>query len=151
MQTAQTLKARRIYISANADVQDALIKIFGDTIIQKTTAIVKSFLDACELTGINAFDEKFTSGEPDEIAHRKLKVIAEALNDGWQPDWDNKSEEKHYPWFYMGSAGAGFRLGGCVFDFDASRVGSRLVFRSRELAMYAATQFLDLYKDYYTA
>jgi hypothetical protein len=44
----------------------------------------------------------------------------------------------------------GFRLGSVYCRYDDSGVGSRLCFRSKEIAKYAANQFLDLYKEFFT-
>jgi len=111
---------------------------------------IKTFEDACAALGINPTDAEFTTGKPHIIAHNKLEVVVQALNEGWQPDWNNTSERKWQPWFYMGSAGAGFRLSVCVFGYAYSGVGSRLCLKSEEVAEYAAKQFADLYKAYMT-
>jgi len=67
-----------------------------------------------------------------------------------EPDWGNHDQWKYEPWFDMGgSSGSGF----AYFAYDlwgtGSACGSRLCFKSRELAEYAGEQFRDLYKDYY--
>ena len=113
-------------------------------------ARVKTFEDACALVGEDPEDYKFSDGEPDEIAYRKLKVIAKALNNGWFPDWNNDGQLKWYPWFYLNSPG--FRFCGSSFaSTDASTgSGSRLRFASEELATYAGKQFIDLFRDYMT-
>lgn len=36
----------------------------------------------------------------DILAFAKLRVIAEALNEGWRPKFDGK-ESRYYPWFYL--------------------------------------------------
>ena len=79
------------------------------------------------------------------IAHSKLVIITEALNDGWKPDWTNDDEWKYYPWFDL-SSGSGLRYYGCDYLFSSSPVGSRLCFKSRELAEYAGKQFINLYE-----
>ena len=66
------------------------------------TKRVKTYADACAVLGIEPMNEAvlvklgFTN---DEIAYRKLKTIAEALNEGWRPDWANSNEYKYWPWF----------------------------------------------------
>lgn len=82
------------------------------------------------------------------IAHAKLVVIAEALNDGWKPNWKNDDEYKYYPWFDM-SSGSGLSFD--VYDsrYSYSSVGSRLCFQTRELATYAGKQFKALYEQYF--
>ncbi len=113
---------------------------------------IKTFEDACKALKISATLPDFSTWPDDLVAFAtacyKLTIIARALNGKWKPDWNNTNQWKHYPWFYMGSAGAGFRLGVCVFGCDSSDVGSRLVFKDEKTAEYAATQFVDLYKDY---
>ena len=90
--------------------------------------------------------------EPDEIAYVKLKLIAKALNEGWTPDWSNGEWDKWYPWFKMDdSSSAGrFSFYVAVFQRSASGVGSSLCFKSKDLVTYAGTQFLDIYKDFFT-
>ena len=84
------------------------------------------------------------------LAHYKLCVIAEALNEGWKPDWSNWNQYKYYPWFEMGSpSGVGFSYDGYGNWASLSIVGSRLCFKSRELATYAGKQFEELYKEYF--
>lgn len=84
----------------------------------------------------------------DEVAYIQLKLIAKSLNEGWTPDWDNSSQYKYFPWFWMNGGSSGFRF----YDYgrwsSASTVGSRLCFKSRELAEYAAKQFLDVYRRF---
>jgi hypothetical protein len=111
---------------------------------------IKTFEDACKALNIN-----FTPpGEltKDEVAYLKLKIIAKALNDGWIPNWNNWDERTYYPWFRMGNNGAspgvGFSYYGCDYGAANSTVGSRLCFKSSELAKYASTQFESIYKDY---
>jgi hypothetical protein len=107
------------------------------------TARIKTFEDACKETGINpVFNESDT---PDEIAYKKLKVIAKALNEGWEPNWDNEDEYKYYPYFDMRNNS--FSFSDSYYWHSFTSVGSRLCYRSSKLAVYAGTQFNDLYKD----
>lgn len=116
---------------------------------------VKSFEDACKVLNRETILPDFSMiPEKDRkplIAHYKLIVICEALNEGWTPDWNNDKWDKFYPWFYMeGSSSSG------RFSFDdsgnrhsGSYCGSRLCFKSEDLADYAGTQFEELYKEYF--
>lgn len=113
---------------------------------------IKSFEDVLKEKNMTLedFNELNEDLEPDEVAYRKIKLIAKVLNEGWTPDWSNSNEYKYYPWFKMGSpSGVWFSY----FDYDVwsarSTVGSRLCFKSRELAEYAGKQFESLYKDYF--
>ena len=54
------------------------------------TKRVKTYADACAVLGIEPMNETVLAKlgfTKDEIAYRKLKTIAEALNEGWRPDW----------------------------------------------------------------
>lgn len=114
---------------------------------------IKSFEDACQVLGLNpeefriTFPQKAAHHGNALAAHAKLVIIAEALNGGWQPDWDDYNEYKYYPWFEMSPSG--FRCNGYGSGYAGSDVGSRLCFKSRELAIYAGETFEDLYKDYF--
>jgi hypothetical protein len=72
----------------------------------KITDRIKSFEDACRELGEDPAN--FNVGMPDEIAYKKLKVITRALNEGWEPNWNNDNQYKWYPWFYMDSPGFRF-------------------------------------------
>jgi len=95
------------------------------------------FLEACEDAGL----------EPDEIAYRQMKLICKAYNQGWVPDFNN-SEAKWYVWFYLNEPG--FRLYDAYYDYSASAVGARLVFKSKEHALDAANKFKSIYEAYFT-
>jgi hypothetical protein len=111
---------------------------------------IKTFEDACKalkldpkkaLSNIPKIPGKHQKGL---IAAAKLYIIADALNGGWEPDWSNYNEYKYYPWFNMRPSGFGlFRV---FCSHSHSGVGSRLCFKSEEIAEYAAKTFLDLYK-----
>jgi hypothetical protein len=114
----------------------------------KITDRVKTFEDACKVIGWDPFDNVPDEyNRQDEIAYKKLKVIVEALNEDWEPDWKNKHENKYYPWFSMSGE---FHLDGISYTYDNTSIGSRFCFRSEELALYAAKQFLDLYMELMT-
>ena len=116
---------------------------------------VKSFEDACQLLGIEP-NVPEVSMLPENhqkaiVAHYKLVIIAEAVNEGWKPNWDNWDERKYYPWFDLegSSSGAGFSYDDCDVWYSHSNVGSRLCFKTWELAEHIGKTFIDLYKDYF--
>lgn len=80
-------------------------------------------------------------------AQYKMIVIAEALNEGWIPNWNNYNEYKYYPWFEMSPSSFAFYVSTYVYASALAGSGSRLKFRTRELAEYAAKQFVDIWKD----
>lgn len=114
---------------------------------------VKSFEDACKVLDITP-SVPVVTGIPEKyqkplIANYQLMVIAEALNEGWTPDWSNGEWDKWYPWFNMDNSSSAGRFSFRVSDLrrSCSSVGSRLCFKSEELADYAGTQFLELYRE----
>lgn len=117
------------------------------------TKRVKTYADACAVLGIEPMNEAvlvklgFTN---DEIAYRKLKTIAEALNEGWRPVWANSSEYKYWPWFVYNPANAGFSYADANYtaSITGTDVGSRLCYKTRELAAYAGRKFEGLYNEF---
>jgi hypothetical protein len=83
-----------------------------------------------------------------QLAYAKLVIITQALNEGWEPNWDDSNEWKYWPWFYMNKPGFRFHGSHFVITDSYSSGGSRLCFKSEELASYAGRQFLDLYREF---
>lgn len=148
------------------------------------TERVKTFEDACrELGEDNHFVEQyhaivdngnFTSDCHDFIAYLKLRIIAAALNEGWEPQF-TEDEWRWYPWFtlwteeelseksdeweadrhiistgdYSGDF-AGFASAGSAYPPSSapSHFGSRLCFKSEALATYCGQQFIKLWADF---
>lgn len=138
---------------------------------------VKTFKDACNELGIEPDewmqDKKELGLEADVIAYLKLRIIAAALNEGWQPQF-TEDEYRYFPWFCLytqseidemseedksrvvyrsgNSAGASGGVACAVAGGDSSYtvagVGSRLAFKTRELAEYAGRQFVEIWADY---
>lgn len=117
-------------------------------------AKIKTFEGACKALKLNPKTVlPVVKGMPKHhqdalIAHAKLVIIADALNEGWKPDWKNFNEWKYYPWFDL-SSGSGLAYYVYAFDCSTSGVGSRLCFKSPELAEYAGKQFKSLYQKYF--
>lgn len=115
-------------------------------------------------------------GDPmteDFIAYLKLRIIVAALNEGWEPKFE-KGEYRYFPCFYLytkkqydelddeGKRRCVLRSGyssssyygfvGCSANDGASSSytsnGSRLAFRTRELAAYAGRQFIEEWADF---
>lgn len=113
-------------------------------------------------------DEK---GDNDVVAFLKLRVIIAALNEGWRPDWSNKDEDKWFPWFWVytkeeieemdeedkpllvGGAYYGSLVGVSVLHANhvpsrsTAACGGALASKTREIAIYAATQFGQLFAE----
>lgn len=117
------------------------------------TKRVKTYADACAVLGIEPVNEAVLAKlgfTKDEIAYRKLKTIAEALNEGWRPNWADSIEYKYWPWFVYNYASAGFSCAYTVNPASSTyaNVGSRLCYKTRELATYAGRQFEGIYNDF---
>lgn len=120
---------------------------------------IKTFEDACTALGIDASKLPDVSMLPSEhqdaiTAHYKLVIIAQALNEGWKPNWNDSNEYKYYPWFNVKASknnpsGSGFSYDDYGRWNTGTLVGSRLCFKSSELAEYAGKTFKKLYEQYF--
>lgn len=150
-------KARELYKTASAEFKTMLEDTFTKEFFsQKITDLVGSFEDACKVLRLDpsnvlpGFRTLIQSKEQKAIiAYTKLITIIQALNEGWTPNWDDKNEPKYYCWFEKKKPG--FVLDSVDCDCAITGVSSRLCFKSRELAEFAAAQFLNEYNDFLTA
>lgn len=151
------------------------------------TECIKTFEDACNELGedhpmVSVYDALVTraNGEQslaewmgkDVVAFLKLRIITEALNEGWHPKF-TEDEYRYYPWFYIYTkeeydnfseekkrrcVGRAFNYanasGGlvCAYAYAASSYsytyyGTRLTFSNRDLAEYAGKQFIDIWAN----
>ena len=157
METLQIKKenALKAFNEGCNDVKNVLSNLFGkETFIPKNiTDRVKTFEDACEVLGIRQpeFEILDTGGIAQDfksiVAYTRLIIIVRALNEGWTPDWSNSSQYKYYPYFKT-SSGSGLAYHGFDGWDSGTFVGSRLCFKSRELAEYAGKQFQSIYNDF---
>lgn len=118
---------------------------------------------------------RFTNSEDkDIIAYLKLRVIVAALNDGWKPQFV-PGERRWYPWYeliskdeydamsddekqerrcvgrsnHSASADGGLVCSNAdhASSHSNASAGSRLAFKTEELAEYAGKQFAELFAD----
>lgn len=110
---------------------------------------IKTIDDVLADNGItqSTFNDWSEDLSQDEVAYRTLKLLTKSLNEGWVPDWSNAKEYKYFPWFEMGGS-SGFRFDDYVGWFSNSFVGSRLCFKTSELAQYAGRQFTEVYNRF---
>lgn len=115
----------------------------------KITDRIKTVEDVLNYHGITAsqFEQQCQGLSHDEVNYRIIKLLAVALNEGWVPDWTNPNQYKYFPWFEMAGS-SGFRFDDCVSWGSGSDVGSRLCFKSRELAEHAGKHFTDQYRKF---
>jgi len=115
---------------------------------------ITNFVDVLIVLNIDGkeFAEQCKGLSTDELAYKQLKLIVQAFNEGWTPDWTNGKWDKYYPWFKMGSpSGGGFSFSDYVYWRAGSCVGSHLCYKSSDLAEYAGKLFESIYKDFLTA
>ena len=143
---------------------------------------VKTFQDAVNELGDDnplvkqyniLYSEFGATMDADIIAYLKLRIIAAALNEGWEPQF-TKGERRYYPYFYLitkeeyeklsdeekercvgRSNYYAYAYGGLVYAFayngsaySNTNYGVRLAFKTRELAVYAGKQFLNIWADF---
>jgi hypothetical protein len=121
---------------------------------------IKTFEAACKLLKLDPkkvlpdVNSMPQGHQESTLAYSMLVIIAEALNkeanggQTWKPNWKDNNEWKYYPWFDM-SSGSGLSYGDYDYQYSYSSVGSRLCFKTSDLARYAGTQFKSLYEKYF--
>ena len=95
----------------------------------------------------------------DLLAYLKLRIITSALNEGWKPKFEEENELRCYPWFNLKTSSVISRVGyGAMrmriydlhsYSYSYAYSGSRLVFKSKELAEYAGKQFVEIYENWF--
>lgn len=175
------------YKNANYEEKNLLEQLFGKEIFKPTDVRerIKTFEEALDELELRSADgDKYAESLCDDwrnvitenndlTAFLKLRIITEALNEGWRPQFV-KDERRWYPYFRLytkeeiekmddeikarvvaRSNNNAFAYGGvsCAGACDDSAVvsassGSRLAFRTEDLAKYAGKQFIDIYADF---
>lgn len=173
------------YKHASEEQKAFLENMFGKDMFQPKNIMerVKTFEDACAILGENHTLVKEYWGvvynniviTKNLIAYLKLRIICEALNEGWKHT-NSDGECRYYPWFYIynqneyeklnkdekkkcsivgRSSYDAYAFGGVVCSsahfstsFSYSYHGSMIVFKTRELAEYCEKQFIDIWADY---
>lgn len=142
---------------------------------------IKTFDDAIQELGeehpyVKAYREWMKvrlANQKDIEAYLKLRIIAAALNEGWEPKF-TKDEWRYFPWFYIyskeeleemdeeersrvvgraynnayASGGLAYALANIASSYSYTNFGSRLAFKSEELAVYCGQQFIDIWVDF---
>lgn len=142
---------------------------------------IKTFDDAIQEFGeehpyVKAYREWMKvrlANQKDIEAYLKLRIIAAALNEGWEPKF-TKDEWRYFPWFYIyskeeleemdeeersrvvgrgsyvanASGGLAYAVANYASSHSGTNNGSRLAFKSEELAVYCGQQFIDIWVDF---
>lgn len=148
--TLKKSTAKKIYPDSPDWFKEVLEENFGKELFKKRTfEDIRTFEDACEELGIDPQTVTNENDTPDEAAYKKLKIVIKATNQGWTPDWNNSNQYKWWPYFNL-SSGSGFSHTSSYCCYEYSAVGSRLCFESEAKSNYAAKQFNELYKQFFT-
>lgn len=172
-----------VYDTASVEQKEFLESIFGkDTFqLQDIKEKVKTFEDAVSVLGndnqavIDYYAIVNAGLSNDIIAFAKLKVIVEALNEGWKPkfsegecryytlyniyskdEYDNLSEEEKEGCHVIGADHPiSYTYAGPVYTHAYSTLldsradnSSKLAFKTQELAEYCGNQFLYIWMDF---
>ena len=145
------------------------------------TKRIKTFEDACEALGNeHPYVKEYLSTvniniTQDLISYLQLRIITEALNEGWKPTFD-KGEYRYYPWFFSYTKEEYDALdedekekcriphklnnhddvngyleyvyAGFAGSYSYSNGGVRLTFKTKELAKYCGEQFIDIWINF---
>ena len=177
----------KAYREAEQSQKEFMKQLFGaDTFASNVMERVKTFQDAVNELGDDnplvqqfvcvcniAFNNSSVKFDADIIAYLKLRIIAAALNEGWEPQF-TEDEYRYYPYFYfytkeeyeqlsdadkkrcVGRSGHNASAnGGLVYAssnagsaYSGTLIGVRLAFKTRELAEYAGKQFINIWADF---
>lgn len=166
------------YKNASSEQRELLEHLFGSEVFKPTDVRerIKTFADAAKAVGIEdpeEWESGYSDVEPDILAYFKLRIITKALNEGWEPQFV-PGEYRWAPYFVLytkeeiekmnaqtkarvvyrsynfANAGGGVSFANASYAsaYVNPSVGSRLAFKSEELAEYAGKQFLDIYADF---
>ena len=189
-------ETKTIQIEVPADKKAEWQEVGGKTVLvmvdekdnRPVTERIKTFEDACNELGedhpmVSVYDALVTraNGEQslaewmgkDVVAFLKLRIITEALNEGWHPKF-TEDEYRYYPWFYIytkeeydnfseeekrrcvgrannnanADGGLVYAGAGHASSYSYADHGARLAFSNRDLAEYAGRQFIDIWADF---
>ena len=172
------------YNNTDANSRELLEHFFGKDVFSPKDIRdrIKTFNDAYHELGdkhelVRAYNNLIVSNcmSNDIIAFAKLRIIAEALNEGWKPTFKD-GECRYYPWFYIytkkeyeeldedekkecrvvyrsfssasASGGVVYASVGGASSYSDAGYGSRLSFKTREIAEYFGKQFIDIWAEF---
>lgn len=166
------------YKNASDEQKELLEHLFGREVFKPVDVKerIKTFADAAKAVGIEdpeEWESGYSDVEPDILAYFKLRIITKALNEGWEPKFI-PGEYRWAPYFllytkeeiekmnaetrarvvfrsyYDANSYGGVSYAYALYDSAIvyAHIGSRLAFKSEELAEYAGKQFTDIYADF---
>ena len=172
------------YKQATEEQKELLENMFGEDIFKPKDIRdrIKTFNDAYHELGeehelVRAYNNLIVSNcmSKDIIAYAKLIIIAEALNEGWKPTFDD-GEHRYYPMVYIytkedyeeisenkkkelivvrnskiklnENCGDIYALGFCTLSYSVFSNSYHLALRTWELSEYCGKQFIDIWAEF---
>ena len=180
------------YQQATEEQKELLENMFGKDMFypKDIKERVKTFADAVEILGKDnqsVIDFHVVSNyilnsaiahkdcSMDILAYPKLRVIVDALNEGWKPTFD-KDEYIYYPALYRytkeeydelnenqkkelivvgqskiklnANSGNIYAIEVCVSPYSISSIGYHIALKTSELAKYCGKQFIDIWAEF---
>ena len=172
------------YQQATEEQKELLENMFGKDMFHPKDIRdkIKTFNDAYHELGdknelVRAYNNLIVSNcmSNDIIAYAKLKIIVEALNEGWKPTFGEK-EFRYYPSFYIytkeeydelneiqkkelivvgnskiklnENCGDIYALEAITLSYSVFSNGYHLALRTWELAEYCGKQFIDIWSEF---
>lgn len=166
------------YKNASDEQKELLEHLFGREVFKPVDIKerIKTFADAAKAVGIEdpeEWESGYSDVEPDILAYFKLRIITKALNEGWEPKFI-PGEYRWAPYFLLYTKEEIEKMNAetrarvvyrSLYNADANggvsyayanndsahvnaHIGSRLAFKSEELAEYAGKQFTEIYADF---
>ena len=143
--------------TSDNNIKKILEESFGKNIFNmKITDRINSIEDVISILGENDDDVmeyrilmKYSRNKYN-IANTLLTMITKVLNEGWVPNWADTNEKKWFSWWKQESPSSRFVFVGtdCVLWTTGTVGGSRLCFREKSLAAFAANRFPQIYNDF---
>ena len=169
-----TEKVLEAYEKANDYGKEILEGIFGkEAFGADIKNKVKTFMNAVEILGRNNhtvkdyYDIANKTYAKDILAFAKLKVIAEALNEGWKPkydifdgsyytsfdfitedEFDKLKENEKKKCLVFSIPNKEIKIAIVSSKLSVACEAFKISLKSRELAEYLGQQFIDIWKDY---
>lgn len=174
------------YAVASPEQKKVLDALFGKQKDNRpVTERIKTFDDAIrDLGQDNPLVVQYLSFKPledaadnnDIFAYLKLRIIVAALNEGWEPKFE-EDERRWAPYFVLftnaelekmnetdkskicrvvgrsssnasANGGLAYAIADSASSYSSTYVGSRLAFKNEDLAEYAGQQFIEIYRDF---
>lgn len=145
-----------MYENSDALGKKNLESIFGsDLFAPYTTELLEFVKTACKNQGLD-FETDIPYKTPVNGHQKALNAMAmmligaKEIRGDWEPDWDNSSQAKYFPYYNMTSSGLGFSDTGYVCWVTFTSVGSRLCFPTKQQSDKFGKMFFPITKDFLT-